>query len=68
MQRMADEIVDQDRVTAHAQCLFREACQLVRLQVMCEQTATHQIEAAICKGKHPCIGHNCALPVFIPQM
>lgn len=55
VQRMPDEVVDDESVSAHSQCLTGKLAQLVRLKVVREQTATHHVEAAIAKRKGECV-------------
>jgi hypothetical protein len=51
MQRVADEVVDQCRAPANAQAFVDEAHYVIRRQMMSEQSAAHQIEARVAKGK-----------------
>jgi hypothetical protein len=51
MERVSNQIVDQDGAACHATGLLAEARELRRFQMMSEQAATHQIETVVTKRK-----------------
>src|SRR5580698_1658483 len=58
MQRMADQIIDQDGAAAYAQRLGGKACQLGGLEMMREQAAADEIETRVCEGKRERVGDH----------
>jgi len=58
---MPYQIVDEYRTTAYTQRLAAKARQLGRLEVMCEQAATHQVETPVGEGKRERIGDYGAI-------
>src|SRR5579864_4810854 len=64
MQRVADQIVDEHSATAYAERLRSECCQFRWLEVMREQAAVDQVEAAIAEGKSHRVGNQPAMPTL----
>src|SRR5579862_476761 len=58
---MANQVVDQDRVTTDAQRLARKVRKFGGLQMMREKAATDQIETVVVEGKRARIGHYGAV-------
>ena len=64
---MPNQIVNQHGAAAHPQRFIDEMCQLSGLQVMREETATHQVESVVLEGKCERIGDHRA-PLSIPEV
>src|SRR5215469_9798408 len=61
MQRMTDQIVDQERMAAHPERFARKPSHFVRLQVMNEKAATDDVKAGIGEGKRQSIRRQRAM-------
>ena len=69
VQRMPDQVVDQDGNPAHAQGFIDELHHLLWIQMVCEQVAAHEVETCIPEGKREGIAHHRTVsvpPVFGP--
>jgi len=64
MQRVADQIVDEHSATAYAKRFRSERRQFRWLEVMREQAAVDQVEAAIAEGKSHRVGNQSAMPAL----
>lgn len=66
MQTMPNQIIDQHGPAAHAHTLAHKLRQLLRLQMVREKAATHQIECAIPERQGKPVGHNAV--AFWPRI
>ncbi len=48
---MPNQVVDQDRTTADSQGFPYESCEIIGLQVMCEQITANQVVLTVAEGK-----------------
>lgn len=58
MQRVADQIVDQDSDAGYAESLLDEGDYRVGFEMVREETTTYEIEALVAEGKSKGIGND----------
>ena len=62
MQRMPNEVVDQQSTPADPQTFLNELRHLRYVEVMDEKVATHYIEGSVVEWHGQPVGHNAMIP------